>query len=185
MAGKRRVFGAAFEAKVARAAAKGDQTTAQLASLFGVHTSQVTAWKKQLMAQVAELFADGRQQRPSMQRCCEHDLRSSTRIKGPSSRQRPSRADRRREAWPSRWTVVAELSTTYSSNGCGERSSTSRSTCGTTSMAGRPRSRWGSTSTSTGTSGPTRPLATAHRRWSMPSDDATKAFALKSPLRRT
>ena len=29
-----------------------------------VHTSQVTAWKKQLMAQVAELFADGRQRRP-------------------------------------------------------------------------------------------------------------------------
>ena len=61
MAGKRRVFGAAFKAKVALAAAKGDRTTAQLASQFGVHTSQVTAWKKQLMAQVAELVADGRQ----------------------------------------------------------------------------------------------------------------------------
>ena len=60
MAGKRRVFGAAFKAKVALAAAKGDRTTAQLASQFGIHTSQVTAWKKQLMAQVAELFADGR-----------------------------------------------------------------------------------------------------------------------------
>ncbi|NDH94787.1 MAG: IS3 family transposase [Planctomycetia bacterium] len=63
MAGKRRVFGAAFKAKVALAAAKGDRTTAQLASQFGIHTSQVTAWKKQLMAQVAELFADGRQRR--------------------------------------------------------------------------------------------------------------------------
>lgn len=42
MAGKRRVFGAAFKAKVALAAAKGDRTTAQLASQFGVHTSQVT-----------------------------------------------------------------------------------------------------------------------------------------------
>jgi transposase-like protein len=47
MAGKRRVFGAAFKAKVALAAAKGDRTTAQLASQFGIHTSQVTAWKKQ------------------------------------------------------------------------------------------------------------------------------------------
>ena len=45
------------------AAAKGDRTTAQLASQFGIHTSQVTAWKKQLMAQVTELFADGRQRR--------------------------------------------------------------------------------------------------------------------------
>ena len=63
MAGKRRVFGPAFKAKVALAAAKGDRTTAQLASQFGIHTSQVTAWKKQLVAQVAELFADGRQRR--------------------------------------------------------------------------------------------------------------------------
>jgi transposase-like protein len=61
MAGKRRVFGAAFKPRVALAAAKGDRTTAQLASQFGVHTSQVTAWKRLLMAQVAELFADGRQ----------------------------------------------------------------------------------------------------------------------------
>jgi len=35
MAGVRRVFGAAFEAKVALAAAKGDRTTAQLASQAG------------------------------------------------------------------------------------------------------------------------------------------------------
>ena len=43
MAGKRRVFGAAFKAKVALAAAKGDRTTAQLASQFGIHTSQAMA----------------------------------------------------------------------------------------------------------------------------------------------
>ena len=42
----------------------GDRTTAQLASPFGIHTSQVTAWKKQLMDQVAELFVDGRLRRP-------------------------------------------------------------------------------------------------------------------------
>ena len=63
VAGKRRVFGAAFKAKVPFAAAKGDPTTAELASQFGIHTSQVTAWKKQLTAQMAELFADGRQRR--------------------------------------------------------------------------------------------------------------------------
>jgi hypothetical protein len=33
MAGKRRVFGAAFKAKVALAAARGDRTTAQLAAM--------------------------------------------------------------------------------------------------------------------------------------------------------
>jgi transposase len=61
MSRKRRVFGAAFKAKVALAAARGDKTTAQLAVEFSVHTSQVTAWKKLLLDQAAELFEDGRQ----------------------------------------------------------------------------------------------------------------------------
>ena len=60
MSRKRRVFGASFKAKVALAAIRGDKTTAQLASEFSVHTSQVTAWKKQLLEQATELFEDGR-----------------------------------------------------------------------------------------------------------------------------
>ena len=63
MSRKRRVFGASFKAKVALAAARGDKTTAQLASEFSVHTSQVTSWKKQLLGQAAELFEDGRGRR--------------------------------------------------------------------------------------------------------------------------
>jgi putative transposase len=54
------VFGASFKAKVALAAIRGDKTTAQLASEFSVHTSQVMAWKKQLLEQATELFEDGR-----------------------------------------------------------------------------------------------------------------------------
>ena len=52
-------------------------------------------------------------------------------------------------------------------------------------MVGRPRSRWGGTSTSTATSGLTNPLATAPRRRSTQRPDATTMFALRSPLRRT
>ena len=63
MTRKRRVFGAAFKAKVALAAVRGDKTTAQLASEFEVHTSQVTAWKKYLLEQAVGLFEDGRQRR--------------------------------------------------------------------------------------------------------------------------
>lgn len=60
---KRRVFSAAYKAKVALAAARGDKTTAELASKFGIHSSQVTAWKKQLLSGAPELFVDGRKRR--------------------------------------------------------------------------------------------------------------------------
>jgi transposase len=63
MTRKRRVFGAAFKARVALAAVRGDKTTAQLASEFEVHAGQVTAWKKQLLDQAAGLFEDGRMRR--------------------------------------------------------------------------------------------------------------------------
>jgi transposase-like protein len=42
---------------------RGERTTAQLASEFSVHTSQVTAWKKQLLEQACGLFEDGRTRR--------------------------------------------------------------------------------------------------------------------------
>jgi transposase-like protein len=60
MSRKRRVLGAALKAKVALAAIRGDRTTAQLASEFGVHTSQVTAWKKRLLEAAPDVFGDGR-----------------------------------------------------------------------------------------------------------------------------
>lgn len=60
MARKRRRFTAAFKAKVALAAVRGDKATAELASKFGLHGGQVASWKKQLLAGVPELFEDGR-----------------------------------------------------------------------------------------------------------------------------
>jgi len=60
MSKKRRSFGAAFKAKVALAAARGDMTTAQLAAKFAVHGNQVSSWKKRLLEGVADLFVDGR-----------------------------------------------------------------------------------------------------------------------------
>ena len=53
---QRRTFADMFKAKVALAAIRGDKMTAELASKFVVHTSQVTAWKKYLLAQAAEFF---------------------------------------------------------------------------------------------------------------------------------
>jgi len=73
MARKRRNFSGAFKAKVALAAARGDRTTAELAAKFAVHASQVTAWKKQLLAGAGELFADGRS-RPAEASADEQEL---------------------------------------------------------------------------------------------------------------
>src|SRR5262249_38370980 len=48
-----------FKAKVALAAMKGDRTIAQLSDQFGVHVSQITAWKEQLQAGAANVFGPG------------------------------------------------------------------------------------------------------------------------------
>jgi len=46
----------AFKAKVALAAVKGERTLAELAEQFDVHPNQIQDWKKQLVAQAANVF---------------------------------------------------------------------------------------------------------------------------------
>jgi transposase len=48
-----------FKAKVALAAMRGDRTIAQLSDQFGVHVSQITAWKEQLQEGAANVFGPG------------------------------------------------------------------------------------------------------------------------------
>ena len=55
----RRNHTAAFKAKVALAAVKGDRTLAQLAEQFDVHPNQITSWKAQLEGGAADVFGSG------------------------------------------------------------------------------------------------------------------------------
>src|SRR4051794_41978453 len=55
----RKKHGAAFKAKVALAAIKGDRTVAELAGTYGGHPNQIYAWKKQLLDGAAGVFERG------------------------------------------------------------------------------------------------------------------------------
>ena len=52
----RRNHSPAFKAEIALARIKGEKTLAELAQLHNVHTTQITAWKAQLVEGAAGLF---------------------------------------------------------------------------------------------------------------------------------
>jgi len=54
----KKTFTAAFKAKVAIEALKGNKTTNELASEFEVHPSQVKVWKQQLIEESQAVFGN-------------------------------------------------------------------------------------------------------------------------------
>lgn len=54
----RRNHGAAFKAKVALAAIRGEKTLSELAQQFDVHPSQIRQWKDQLLEGASGVFGE-------------------------------------------------------------------------------------------------------------------------------
>ena len=56
---QRKQYTAAFKARVALEAVKGQRTVQELGSAYGIHPNQITNWKKQLISEAAEIFTRG------------------------------------------------------------------------------------------------------------------------------
>jgi putative transposase len=56
----RRGHDAAFKARVALEALKGEKTMAQLSSEYGVHANQIHQWRQRLLDEVPQVFSDRR-----------------------------------------------------------------------------------------------------------------------------
>jgi transposase-like protein len=69
---ERKSYTAAFKAKVALEAIKGQRTINEIASAFEVHPNQVTQWRKQAVSQLSEIFSNGRARAES----AEEELRN-------------------------------------------------------------------------------------------------------------
>lgn len=60
---KRKQHSPQFKARVALEALKGIETAQQLAARFGIHPTQISHWKRRLLAGAADVFASGKGQR--------------------------------------------------------------------------------------------------------------------------
>lgn len=58
----RRNHAAAFKAKVALEAVRGERTVAEIAQKHDVHPNQVTEWRRQLLDSAADVFGGGRRE---------------------------------------------------------------------------------------------------------------------------
>lgn len=65
MSENRKKYTPTEKAKIALEAIKGELTLAQISSKYGMHSTQINAWKKQALALLPDIFSDKKQQATS------------------------------------------------------------------------------------------------------------------------
>jgi transposase len=63
MSKQRKRYSPTFKAKVALAALRNEETTAELAQRFGVHPTMIAAWKRALLDGAPDVFDNGHKSR--------------------------------------------------------------------------------------------------------------------------
>ena len=63
MGDKRKRYTPAFKAKVALAALRNEETTAELVQRFGVHPTMISSWKRALIDGATDIFDKGHKSR--------------------------------------------------------------------------------------------------------------------------
>ena len=58
--GTRKQHSGEVKARVAVAAIKGDRTVNEIATMYGVHPTMIAKWKKELLAEAPQIFANRR-----------------------------------------------------------------------------------------------------------------------------
>jgi len=67
MSVKRKNYSPQFKAKVALAALRNEETTAQLSARFGVHPTMINNWKKALLDGAADVFGKNKRNKKQME----------------------------------------------------------------------------------------------------------------------
>ena len=74
MGKKRRRFSREFKVRIALEALKEQRTVGELASQFGVHPNQISAWKKQLLENAVQAFEPSQNVDPAVEEAIKTPL---------------------------------------------------------------------------------------------------------------